>query len=143
MKVILALLPFFLINCSKGVTSVAAGTDPVYAVGVSFNSICCGPPSDGFLKSFMKEFTKAHTVKITAVKIAGCGREGEFVVLFGLSKMKEAAKNKFIAELENLIPVQEAANKKASTSSGGLALLHDVKESDYNHCRIKPLNWEY
>jgi hypothetical protein len=143
MKIILALLPFFLINCNKAVTSAAAGTDPVYAVGVSFNSICCGPPSDGFLKTFVKEFNNAHTVNITAVKIEGCGREGEFVVLFGLIKMKEAAKNKFIAELEKLIPLQEAENKKASTSSGGLALLYNVKESDYNHCRIKPRNWEY
>ena len=143
MKSILILLSFFLINCNKGATPVSASGEPVYLAGVSFNSICCGPPSDDFLKAFVRKFNKANNVKLTADKIAGCGREGEFVVLFRLNNLKNTSREKFIAEVEKLIPVQEAANKKASTSSGGLAVLHNVKGSDYNHCRIKSQNWTY
>ena len=143
MKIIFALLSIFLVSCNKAATPVSTKGDTVYLVGISFNSICCGPPSEDFLKTFVKKFNKANTVKITADKIAGCGREGEFVVLFELGNLKTATREKFIAEVEQLIPVQNAANKNASTSSGGLDVLHNVKGSDYNHCRIKSQNWEY
>lgn len=143
MKFIFIFLSFFLINCHKGVTPASASDSQLYVVGVAFNSICCGPPSDDFLKTFVKKFNKTHNVKIAADKIAGCGREGEFVVLFNLSKIKDATKQKFIVEVEQLIPVQDAANKSANTSSGGLAVLHNVQEAEYNHCRIKSQNWEY
>ena len=143
MKIIFALLTIFLINCNKAAIPVGAGGNTVYPIGISFNSICCGPPSEDFLKTFVNKFNKANNVKITADKIAGCGREGEFVVLFGLGSIKIATREKFIAEVEQLIPVQEAANKSASTSSGGLAVLHNAKSSEYNHCRIKSQNWEY
>ena len=143
MKIIFALLSIFLINCNKAATPASTSEDPVYLVGISFNSICCGPPSEDFLKTFVRKFDKANNVKITADKIAGCGREGEFVVLFALGNIKTATRDKFIAEVEQLIPVQNAANKNANTSSGGLDVLHNVKGSDYNHCRIKSQNWEY
>lgn len=143
MKLVLTLFSFFLMNCNKSASPAAATGDPSYVAGVSFNSICCGPPSDDFLKSFVVKFNTDNDVKLTADKIGGCGREGEFVVLFRLGKIKEATSKKFIAEIEKLIPAQEAENKKTNTSSGGLEVLHNVKGSDYSHCRVKSQNWVY
>jgi hypothetical protein len=143
MKIIFAILPLLLLNCTKALTSNNTNVESAYVVGVSFNSICCGPPPDDFLKTFVNKFKNANGVSVAADKIAGCGREGEFVVLFDLSKMKEPAKASFVAGLEKLIPSQDAENKRASTSSGGLALLYNVKASDYSHCRIKAEKWAY
>ena len=143
MKLLFILLSLFLINCNMAATPAAAGQEKLYVVGVGFNSICCGPASDQFLKDFVKKFNKTNKVTIKADKIAGCGREGEYVVLFPMSKIKAATTKKFIAELEKIVPAREAKNKETNTSSGGLEVLHNVKISDYNHCRIKPQNWVY
>jgi hypothetical protein len=143
MKIIFLMLSIFFFNDNGGATPASQNHDQVYGAGVGFNSICCGPPSDQFLKTFVKKFNKTNKVKITADKIAGCGREGEYVVLFHTQKLKAATRKKFISELEKLIPLQEIKNKKADSSSGHLEVLRDVKLSAYEHCRIKSQRWSY
>ena len=115
--------------------------DKIYPIAVSFGSMCCGPSSDQFLKDFVKKFNKKNGAKITGEKYAGCGREGEFVIVFSLNKTKKNSCNQFMKELEKLLPQQEAKTKKAKSSSGGFQKLTDVKASDYSHCRLGKTKW--
>lgn len=143
MKILFLLLGVLCIYPGCVSRTTAQNQDGVYAVGVGFNSICCGTPSDDFLKTFVKAFNKNNKVSITADKLAGCGKEGEYVVLFHTQKLGAATGKKFIAELGKLIPLQNIENKKADNSSGGLEILRNVKASAYSHCRISLQNWTY
>ncbi len=143
MKILFLFLGLLSLGTSCKSVAVPLYQDKAYGAGVSFNSICCGPPSEEFLKTFVKGFNLSQKVKITADKIAGCGREGEFVILFNTGKMKADIREKFIADLEKLVPVQEIKNKQAETSSGGVQVVRDVKSSAYSHCRISSQNWAY
>lgn len=143
MKILLLLLSVLFIHPGCASRTASQNQEEVYAVGVGFNSICCGTPSDEFLKTFVKAFNKNNSVSITADKLAGCGKEGENVLLFHTQKLGAATGKKFIAELEKLIPLQNLENKKADSSSGGLEILRDVKASAYSHCRISLQSWTY
>ena len=117
-------------------------TDSVaYPLAVSFTSICCGTASSDFLKSFVQLFNKKNKTNISADIAAGCGREGEFVVLFRMPD-KVAAKRKFETELKVLIEKTKVANKKSNSSSGGIALLQDVHTEDFNNCRLGIAPWQ-
>jgi hypothetical protein len=142
MKVFFLVISTLLLHSCRAIPA-SQNPEKLYDAGVGFNSICCGAPSDQFLKTFVKQFNKTNKVKVTADKIAGCGREGEYVVLFHTRKLKAATKKKFIAELEKLVPQQDIKNKKADGSSGGMEVLRNVKLSAYSHCRISPQNWLY
>ena len=140
MKYLLLLFTLLLNNTNQAV--VASPThDSIYAAGVSFGSMCCGTSSDQFLKDYVKKFNKKYKVKITADKFGGCGREGEFVVLFPLTKIKKTTSQQFINGLEKLLPAQDAKNKKIKSSSGGFQLLRNVKAAECNHCRMGKTKW--
>jgi hypothetical protein len=143
MKILLSLIGMMLLGAGCKTAAVAQNNDKAYAIGVSFNSICCGPPSDEFLKTLVKNFNRSEKVKITAGKIAGCGREGEYVILFNTEKLKASTRTRFIAELEKQVPLQEIRNKAANSSSGGVQVIKDVKNADFSHCRISLQNWAF
>lgn len=139
MKIILLLFTL-LINTNKHTTASTVHNSN-YIAGVSFGSMCCGPSSDEFLKDYVKKFNKKYATKITADKFGGCGREGEFVVLFPLFKIKKTTQTQFIHGLEKLLPAQELKNKKIKTNSGGFLLLRNIKEQEYKHCRMGKTKW--
>ncbi len=112
-----------------------------YPLAVSFNSICCGTASSDFLKSFLKLFNQKNKTDIAADIAAGCGREGEFVVLFKLPKT-ERVNTKFETELKALVEKTNAQNKKANNSSGSIALLQTTHTSDYKNCRLGITPWD-
>ena len=143
MKVTLLFASLFLATGCSSSHANAQLQDQSYQVAVAFNSICCGTASDDFLKTFVQKFNSANKVKIVADIVAGCGREGEYVVLFRSDKLKTATGKKFVADLEKLVPQQEEKNRKLDKSSGGIEVLHNVKVSDYAHCRIKLQKWNY
>lgn len=121
--------------------TTASQADKKYPVAVSFGSICCGTPSDDFLKTFASGFNKKNSVKITADIAAGCGKEGEFVILFNLPENKTAINSSFIAELEKTVKETDEKNKIANSSSGGMQVLYDIKTGDYNYCRLGIKKW--
>lgn len=134
---------FVLILCATLNAQTTKTTAPVkYDVVVSFGSICCGTPSDDFLKDFIKEFNCKNKVTINAWQLGGCGREGEFKILFSLVKFKEAKKIKLIAALKKLIPEQNDKNKAANASSGSISLDYNLPLSDFGNCRGQLAKWK-
>lgn len=140
MKFFLLIFTLLFNNTNQAVIASPAH-DSSYAIGVSFGSMASGPSSDQFLKDYVKKFNKRCKVKITADKFGGCGREGEFVILFPLTKIKKTTRQQFINGLEKLLPAQDAKNKKIKSSSGGFQLLRNVKASEYSHCRMGKSKW--
>jgi len=81
-------------------TAHAQQTD-TYPVIVSFNSMCCGVPSDTPLVKMINTFKKQNRIKqVTADKIGPMGREGEYYLAFRLKEFSKAQKIKFIQQLK-------------------------------------------
>lgn len=111
-----------------------------FEAGVAFNSICCGPPDDAFLQKFYRASKKCYNT-IAAYKAGGCGREGEFRILFKLSGMKTTDRKKFLKELKELVLRQDKANKAKNSSSGSVEMLQFIKRSDLSYCGSGISKW--
>lgn len=72
-----------------------------YPVVVSFNSFCCGVPSDTPLVSMIKAFRKQYKIRqVSADKIGPMGREGEYYLAFRLKEFNKTQRTKFIQQLK-------------------------------------------
>jgi hypothetical protein len=142
MKKYVLLLSILLTGIAVSAQYKTAAVPAKYDIAVSFNSICCGPPSADFLKTFVKKFNKDNKVLLNASIAGGCGREGEFSILFSLSGLKAKPKAKFMAAIKTLIPQQQAKNKTANNSSGNMELSYNVTAADFNNCRSGIAKWE-
>jgi hypothetical protein len=69
-------------NHSKKDQMANVAVDSSYKVAVAFGSRCCGTASSEFLGKFLKDFNRTAAVKVSADIAEGCGREGEFYILF-------------------------------------------------------------
>jgi hypothetical protein len=141
MKLFLLIGIFFFSGLYSTTIANGALQDKKYPVAVSFGSMCCGTATDEFLKSFVEKFNKQNHVKISADKAAGCGREGEFVILFILPKSKKLIENKFINQLGITVKTQDERNKKLNKTSGGMELIFKINSSQYGHCRLGFTKW--
>lgn len=112
-----------------------------YDVVVSFGSMCCGTASDDFLKDYIKKFNCKNKVTVKAWLLGGCGREGEFKILFALSNLKEVKKTLLTTELKKLIPEQNKKNKASNASSGPIGIDYDLPSSRLENCREPLANW--
>jgi hypothetical protein len=113
-----------------------------YDIVVAFGSMCCGTAADNFLSAYVKGFNKKYKVTVPAYKASGCGREGEYNVLFSLAKLKTGTKRKFLGDLKALIPQQEQKNKTKDANSGSISLEYNKEASDYNFCRDGISRWK-
>jgi hypothetical protein len=92
---------FFSISFMLLATIANAQQADTYPVIVSFNSMCCGVPSDTPLMNMIKSFKKQYKIKqVTADKIGPMGREGEYYLAFRLKEFSKAQKIKFIQQLK-------------------------------------------
>ncbi len=83
--------------------SQKAGSDSTFQVGVAFNSMCCGVPSETPMKLFIDSFKLKYDIpEILATRIGPLGREGEYRLGFGLSEMNALQKKEFISGLSNI-----------------------------------------
>lgn len=123
--------------------NVAANMPAKFDVVVSFGSICCGTASDDFLKDCIKMYTSKTKDSIIALKVDGCGREGEYKILFSLVKWEESKKMKFISALKKMIPEQNKKNKATNASSGPISLDYDVALSEFSYCIGQPTKWKW
>ena len=74
-----------------------------YPVVVTFNSQCCGVPSDSSLRKFITAFKKRYKVKkIAAFEIGPLGREGEYCLAFNLKELNKKQAAYFIAKVKNI-----------------------------------------
>ena len=125
-------------NCQVPTTSAPLK----YDVAISFGSMCCGTASDTFLKYYIKKFNCKNKVTVKAWLLGGCGREGEFKILFSLSNLKETKKTTLKADLKNLIPEQNKKNKASKASSGMISVEENVPLSKLENCRDSLAQWK-
>jgi hypothetical protein len=81
-------------------------------------------------------------VTIPSWQITGCGREGEFIILFSLAKLKTATKKKFLSGLKKLVPDQNDKNKKLKASSGNVSLDYNFPKTELPTCRGELIKWK-
>lgn len=92
---------FFILISLAFSGSAFAQKSETYPVVISFNSFCCGVPSDTPLVKMIKAFKKQYKIKqVTADKIGPMGREGEYYLAFRLKEFSKAQKLKFIQQLK-------------------------------------------
>ena len=78
-----------------------AQNSETYAAVVSFNSICCGVPSNEPVMKLIKSFKKQYKIKQVAVdNIGPMGKEGEYYLAFRLKEFSRSQKIKFIQQLK-------------------------------------------
>ncbi|MDN3656403.1 hypothetical protein QWZ08_12235 [Ferruginibacter paludis] len=126
----------------QGYTQPDSSRVEKYDAVVSFGSMCCGPVSDDFLKNFTQQFNKKNKITIQAWQITGCGREGEFKVLFSLAKLKIATKRKFLTGLRKLVSNQNDKNKKLKASSGPVSIDYNFPKTELPNCRGDIVKWK-
>lgn len=74
-----------------------------YPLIVSFQSECCGVPSDSAVKKFISSFKKQYKIKtIAASRIGPMGREGEYYLAFSLTELSRKQKNNFISGIKKI-----------------------------------------
>ena len=133
----------FLLFCGRLNAQTTSSTPDNYDVVVFFGSICCGPPSDDFLKDFVSEFAAKNKVVINAWQLGGCGREGESKVMISLFQLKKSKKKKFLTAIQQLVPRQNEKNKTANGSSGNISLEYNLPSGNQNDCRGKLTKWKF
>jgi hypothetical protein len=85
-----------------------AQNSSTYPVVVSFNSICCGVPSNAPVMKLTGSFKKQYKIKQVAVDSIGpMGREGEYFLAFRLKEFSKAQKIKFIQQLKKTAATME------------------------------------
>lgn len=126
-------------NHSKNDQIANVAVDSSYKVAVAFGSRCCGTVSSDFLGKFLKDFNRIAAVKVSADIAEGCGREGEFYILF---KVDEKVKTLFIEKLIPLVNEEETINRKKDASSGDVEIKYDVLKTAVDYCRLGVRSWK-
>ncbi len=70
---------------------------------VSFNSQCCGVPSDSSIRKFITMFKKRYKIrKISAYEFGPLGREGEYCLAFNLKELNKKQRVVFISKIKRI-----------------------------------------
>ena len=114
-------------------TTINAQQKDTYPVIVTFNSMCCGVPSNAPVMKLVKAFKKQYKIKQVAVDSIGpMGREGEYYLAFRLKEFSKAQKIKFIQQLkktattmkeQGFAEIKEDETVDKGSSRGGITLL--------------------
>lgn len=74
-----------------------------YKLVISFQSECCGVPSDTPIVKFIRSFRKNYKIKkISADEIGPMGKEGEYYLAFKLNELTRKQVKKFITAIKNV-----------------------------------------
>ncbi len=114
---------------------------PKYDVVISFNSICCGAPSDDFLKDFVAKCIKVYNTGIEGWQTGACGREGEYKILLSAAKLNKAKKLKFMDSLKKIIEQRNGSNKNANASTGSITIDYNLSAESIQNCRGQIVPW--
>ncbi|MEP7165400.1 MAG: hypothetical protein ABI741_11940 [Ferruginibacter sp.] len=87
---------------------VAAQNEKItYPIVISFQSQCCGVPSDTVVRNFIAAFKKKYKVKrITAYHIGPMGREGEYYLAFKLNELSKKKAGYFVTKIKKIRPLK-------------------------------------
>ena len=78
-----------------------------YPMVISFQSQCCGVPSDSAVRKFIVSFKKKYKIKkITAYHIGPMGREGEYYLAFTLNELSKKKAGYFISKIKKIKPLR-------------------------------------
>lgn len=92
-------------------------------IEISYNSICCGPPSSTPVMNYVNSFQgKKNTLEV--YRQSRLGREGEYKLFIGIDALSKNKKAKFIKGLEAAINSQ---NKSRNESSDGIVNFESQK----------------
>lgn len=84
---------------------------------ISYASICCGPPSEKPVISYLKEFKKKNQIKsLEVLQQKGLGKEGEFSLYVGTDYLNPNQKSRLIRGL--MATVSNQNNKRVQSSNG-------------------------
>ncbi|KAB1231495.1 hypothetical protein [Chryseobacterium viscerum] len=87
---------------------------------ISYGSVCCGPPSDKPVTSFLKEFKRKYQIKSLEILIQkGMGREGEYTLYVGTDYLTKNQKNRLIRGL--MATVSNQNNNKEKSNKGNVS----------------------
>lgn len=118
MRITIILFTMMMLGCAGRCQKLEEPT--TYEVGISFNSTCCGVPSETPLREFIDSFKLKNSIpEIKAVHIGPLGREGEYRIGFPLTEMNEAQKDVFINGLKEI--------KKLIGDPGMLHIIQEMK----------------
>lgn len=142
MKYVISFFLYVILVVQVNGQTVTATASQKYDVVVSFGSMCCGTASDIFLKDYIKKFNSKNKIAVKGKLLAGCGREGEFKILFMLSNLKVAKKATLTKAVEKLIDDENKKNKVTNASSGPISIAYDVPFGRLENCREPLANWK-
>ncbi|MDC8099567.1 hypothetical protein [Chryseobacterium rhizosphaerae] len=84
---------------------------------IGYASVCCGPPSEKPVISYLKEFKKKNQIKSLEILIQnGMGREGEFNVYVGTDYLSVNQKSRLIRGL--MATVSNQNNRREQKDNG-------------------------
>lgn len=84
---------------------------------IGYASICCGPPSEKPVISYLKQFKKKNQLKSLEILVQnGMGREGEFNLYVGTDQLTRNQKSRLVRGL--MATVSNQNNKREQNSSG-------------------------
>jgi len=87
----------------QGTANAQDSSKTRYPVVVSFQSICCGVPSDKPVIDFINVFKKKNKIqRITASHIGPMGKEGEYYLAFSLRELSKKQAKLFIAKIKTI-----------------------------------------
>ncbi len=123
----------FISVCSLIYTaSIARQDSSRYALVLDFYSIGTGTPGDQPLKDFITAYRIKNKIKLlSATRVGGLGREGEYAILFSLKELTVKQKQQFITALSKALP-----GLKTKEEMGGIHL-NQNQPFDMNRGRIK------
>jgi len=120
------------VACLVYTSSIARQDSSRYALILDFYSIGTGTPGDQPLKDFITTYRKKNKLKtLTATRVGGLGREGEYAILFPLKELTVKQKQQFITALSKALP-----GLKAKEEMGGIHL-NQNQVFDTNRGRTK------
>ncbi|HCN51186.1 MAG TPA: hypothetical protein DIT10_19180 [Chryseobacterium sp.] len=84
---------------------------------ISYGSVCCGPPSEKPVISYLKEFKKKNQIKTLEIfQQRGLGKEGEFSLYVGTDYLTSNQKKRLVRGL--MATVSNQNNNKKQDSNG-------------------------
>lgn len=116
---LLAILFLLAIHTAKAQDSTVTR----YPVVVSFQSICCGVPSDSTVVSYISAFKRKNKLTgIEATQIGPMGKEGEYYLAFSLKELNKKQMKSFIAGLKKV--------KKQPDETGEISFMENYSLQD-------------
>lgn len=104
---------------------------------ISYGSVCCGPPSDKPVISFLKEFKNKSQIKSLEILIQkGMGREGEYTLYIGTDYLTKNQKKRLVRGLTATISNQNNNKKNQNTGTVFFDSATVVSQSDLKDIKI-------